>query len=142
VANAHMERAAGTIAMAIEDGARPRLIGNSRKGTSRHREDLNADLDGEEVLMSEKRESDERDYKFSQYFRASDGSDFRMVSYRTDGGYFFRIEKDSNETATMSGGPYGSRDVATTVGNRLLFEELNGEPKQPLEREDPLELGR
>jgi hypothetical protein len=92
--------------------------------------------------MSDKRESDERDYKFSQYFRTPDGSDIRVASYRTDDGYFFRVENDNNETAIVSGGPYGTRLEATMVGNQMLFEELNGREAKRHEHDNPLELGR
>jgi hypothetical protein len=83
---------------------------------------------GEAPLMV--RTDDERDFRFSQYFRTPDGEDIRIASYRTDDGYYFRIENDSDETAIVSGGPFTSAEAAASIGNQLLFEELNGERKQ------------
>lgn len=93
--------------------------------------------------MSDNRESDERDYKFSQYFVAPNGNELRVVSYRTDDGFFYRVDNDSNETSISAGGPYTNRAAASEAGREILFQELNDWEK-PLDRkrDDDHEQGR
>jgi hypothetical protein len=93
--------------------------------------------------LSDNRKSNKRDYKFSQYFSMPDGSDIRVVSYRTDEGYFFRVEINNNESAVASAGPYETQLVAMIIGTELLFEELNScEAKRREHDDDLLERGR
>jgi hypothetical protein len=104
-------------------------------------EDLDADLDREEHQKDER-----EDLKFFQYFRSLDGEELRIVSYRTDDGYFFHVDNDSRDQTIASGGPFTTQAAASEAGKEMLFQELNDLndlAKQPAERDDDdLELGR